>query len=105
MAHQLTKSAVVLLIFAAGHSVIAAIRPAGAGDHASAQASPNVFGSVAMPLRHSRYDERWQRVLRQTSSPQLSALIQPAASLGRDQQVHFINASMNQSITYRFDTD
>jgi len=58
-----------------------------------------------MPLRHSRYDERWQRVLRQTSSPELSVLIRPAVSLGHDQQVRFINASMNRSISYRFDTD
>jgi predicted transglutaminase-like cysteine proteinase len=58
-----------------------------------------------MPLRHSRYGARWQRVLGQSSSPQLPALIQPAAVLGRDQQLRFINASMNRSISYRFDTD
>ena len=58
-----------------------------------------------MPLHHSRYDARWQRVLSQSSSPQLPAFIRPAALLGRDQQVRFINASMNRSISYRFDAD
>lgn len=48
--------------------------------------------------------ERWQRVARQTSSPQLLGLIQPARLLGRDQQVRIINASMNRHISYRFDT-
>jgi predicted transglutaminase-like cysteine proteinase len=105
MRHILRRFGAVLLIFAAVPAAIAADRTTLTQNRAaSAQVPPDVFGSVAMPLRHSRYDERWQRVLRQTSSPQLPGLIQPATSLGRDQQVRFVNASMNRYISYRFDT-
>lgn len=106
MRNMLRKLGVLLLTLAPFHPAIAADTIAFTQNRAAiAPAPPNVFGSVAMPLRHSRYDERWQRVLRQTSSRQLPALVQPVASLGRDQQVRFVNASMNRYISYRFDTD
>lgn len=78
----------------------------GATDPVGAAGSPpNVFGSIAVPVRHSAFSARWQRVVRETSTPQLAGFVQPARYLTRDQQVRFVNASMNRHIRYRFDTD
>src|SRR5438093_7862046 len=101
----LTRSAVVLLMLGMAPCAPAADTKLAHNRAAAAQARPDVFGSVAMPLLHSRYDERWQRVLRQMSAPQLASLVRPATSRARDQQVQFVNASMNRYISYRFDSD
>jgi predicted transglutaminase-like cysteine proteinase len=66
---------------------------------------PDLFGSVALPVGRSRFSERWQRVFRHAAAPQLSRLVQPARSLGRAEQAQFVNASINRTIAYRFDTD
>jgi predicted transglutaminase-like cysteine proteinase len=76
-------------------------------NHAIARAAgqPDVFGSVALPVRESRYWQRWNRVSRSAAAPQLTRLAQPARSLGRFQQAQLINAAMNRRISYRFDSD
>jgi len=96
----------LLLISTSVEESFAADRPTIISDHWVDQvAAPNVFGSVAIPLAHSRYDARWQRVLHQSRSPQLSVLVQQAVSLAPDQKVRFVNASLNRAIRYQFDTD
>ena len=69
----------------------------------SAVVSPDVFNSVALPVRNSRYSARWTRVVR-TSSPFLPALVQPARAFGRTQKAIFVNALLNHRIGYRFDS-
>ena len=103
---MLIRPVLSLLFLIAGAFVLAGGETASAQNGTAVNGSPpDVFDSVAVPLRHSRYSERWQRVVRQTRPPQLLGLIQPARLLGRDQQMQFVNASMNRHINYRFDTD
>jgi predicted transglutaminase-like cysteine proteinase len=106
MLYRHAYSAALLLISTSAEESIAADRPAIILDHSTDQvAAPNVFGSVSVPIAHSRYDARWQRVLHQSRSPHLSVLVQQAASLAPDQKVRFVNASLNRAIRYQFDTD
>lgn len=106
MLYRLTLLSSVLLMFTISGESTAADRPIIISDHSSDRSvAPNVFGSVAIPLAHSRYDTRWQRVLHQTRSPQLSVLVRQAALLGPDQKVRFVNSFLNRAIRYEFDTD
>jgi predicted transglutaminase-like cysteine proteinase len=68
----------------------------------AAASGPDVFGTVALPVRHSRYDARWHRV---ADSPRIALpdFAQPAQSLSGDQQAQTINAAMNRHVHYRYD--
>jgi predicted transglutaminase-like cysteine proteinase len=55
-------------------------------------------------VRYSQFSRRWQRAVQQTRSSHLLDLVHPARSLERDQQVRFVNASMNRYISYRLDS-
>lgn len=78
--------------------------PATASPARSQPVSPNVFGSVALPVDHSRYSSRWLRVAERTRSPVLDSLVKPASGLDRPKKALFVNAALNQRLTYRFDT-
>lgn len=65
---------------------------------------PNFFGSVALPVQYTRHSERWANAVRNTSPPALQALVEPARSYNRERQAQFVNAALNQNISYRFDT-
>lgn len=80
------------------------VEPATASPSISSSVSPNVFGSVALPVDHSRYSGRWLRVSKASRSPALVSLVKPAKSLDRGQQAVFVNAAMNRRLTYRFDS-
>lgn len=57
--------------------------PATASHPTSISGAPNVFGSVALPVKHSRYSTRWLRVAEGAHSPLLESLVRPAKELNR----------------------
>lgn len=73
--------------------------------NASHADGPNVFGSIGLPLGHTRYSDRWRRVAFSTAPGKLQQLTYPAQSLTGAAKVQFVNAALNRSIRYRFDTD
>lgn len=66
--------------------------------------SPNVFGSIALPVANSRYSARWARVLHDARPQSLRTLVSPARGHDRGQQASFVNASLNHRLSYRYDT-
>lgn len=78
--------------------------PATASPPTSISGAPNVFGSVALPVKHSRYSTRWLRVAEGAHSPLLESLVRPAKELNRGQKSMFVNSALNLRLTYRFDT-
>ena len=89
-------------ISTSGEATVPKGRPSSA---LAADGRPNVFGSVALPLKHTRYDARWQRVLRSASRASLAPLIRPARALGPMDQLQYVNSSLNQRIRYRYDAN
>lgn len=69
----------------------------------STSAVPNVFGSVALPVAHSRYSARWARVVRGTHPPSLKMIVGAALNQERMKQASFVNAAFNRRLSYRFD--
>lgn len=67
--------------------------------------APNVFGSIGLPLGHTRYSDRWSRVAFSDEAPELGRMLQPARSLPELQRAQFVNAALNHRIRYAFDTD
>ena len=70
-----------------------------------ASAGPDLFGSVGLKLGANRYSERWRRVTAPGASAGLGQLVEAARTLQRPAQAQFVNAALNRSIRYRFDTD
>ena len=67
-------------------------------------ARPNVFGTVALPAPARRFAAGWERARRDASgSPRMAALIAPARSLSRDQQIAFVQAAVHRRIRWRSD--
>lgn len=82
--------------------------PAKVPPPSAAQASPapSAFGAIALPVRSTRFDSRWQRVLRTgTASGAWPGLIAPARAAPRLEQLRLVNAALNQRVRYRFDSD
>jgi predicted transglutaminase-like cysteine proteinase len=73
--------------------------------HALPSDGPNVFGSIGLPLGHTRYSDRWRRVASSNAPGSLQQLTQPARSLPGSAKARFVNAALNHTIRYRFDTN
>ena len=63
--------------------------------------SPDLFGTVALPVRVERYAAGWRRASLDASRlPSMQRLVAPARGLGRDQQVAYIQAAVTRSIRW-----
>lgn len=97
----------------AGLAALAIVPPAPAAlDRAQAWSAvpvarttaPHVFGTIALPLRATRFDDRWRRVLHSRADPgQLTSLLGTARRAPQVQQLSLVNASLNERIRYRHD--
>jgi predicted transglutaminase-like cysteine proteinase len=65
---------------------------------------PDLFGTVALPARISRYADGWFQSRRDASShPALQRLIAPARALSRDAQVAYVQEAVHAHIRWRSD--
>ena len=65
---------------------------------------PNLFGTVAVPARVSRYSEGWYRSRQDASShPGMQRLIAPARTLPKPMQLAYIQQAVTQQIRWRSD--
>ena len=71
-------------------------------SQAVSAARPDVFGTVALPIAHSRYDDRWNRVAA-TSSATMPNFVHAAHSLAGIGRAQMINAAVNRHVRYRSD--
>ena len=63
--------------------------------------SPDLFGTVAVPVRVRRYDAGWRRAALDASRlPSMQRLVAPARGLGRDQQIAFVQAAVTRNIRW-----
>lgn len=73
---------------------------------ASQAEAPNIFGTIALPLKSTRFDHRWRRVMRSgAASSQLASLLRAGRGAPRVEQLRLVNASLNARIRYRFDAN
>ena len=60
---------------------------------------PNLFGTVAVPARVSRYAEGWYRARQDASShPAMQRLIAPARGLSKDMQIAYVQSAVTRQI-------
>ena len=65
---------------------------------------PNLFGTVAVPARVSRYADGWYRSRIDASRhPAMQRLIAPARTLSREQQIDYVQRAVHQQIRWRSD--
>lgn len=70
----------------------------------AAPAPPNLFGTVALPIRPDRYMDGWERARRDASGlPQMQRLIAPARNLRPEQQLTYIQGAVFHLIRWRSD--
>ena len=66
--------------------------------------SPDLFGTIAIPVRADRYAAGWRRAeLDASSLPLMQRLVAPARSLSREQQIAYIQAAVTQNIRWMSD--
>jgi len=66
--------------------------------------APHVFGTIALPLKKTRFDDRWWRIMRSRPAGELTSLVRRARQSPRIDQLRLVNASLNKRIHYRYDT-
>ena len=67
--------------------------------------APHVFGTIALPLKGTRFDKRWRRVSRSGATPrQLTPRERAARRATQVQKLSLVNASLNRRIRYRHDS-
>jgi predicted transglutaminase-like cysteine proteinase len=67
----------------------------------AAPAAPNLFGTVALPARVSRYSDGWYRSRIDVSShPAMRRLVAPALSLPKEQQLFFVQQAVTRQIRW-----
>lgn len=69
----------------------------------AAPAKPDVFGTVALNVGRTRYDERWQHAMANTDSDALGRLTQSMATSSRREQLFQVQAAVNRAIAFRND--
>lgn len=63
--------------------------------------APNLFGTVALPARISRYSDGWYRSrMDARSNPALQRLVAPARGLAAEAQVAFVQSAVHQRIRW-----
>ena len=74
------------------------------GVLASQSGAPHVFGTIALPLKATRFDDRWRRVLRSGAlAKHLTPLLRTARQAPKIEQLRLVNGSLNERIRYRHD--
>jgi predicted transglutaminase-like cysteine proteinase len=67
----------------------------------TAPVSPNLFGTVALPVRADRYAAGWRRAARDASFlPSMQRLVAPARGLGREQQIAYVQAAVTRNVRW-----
>ena len=67
----------------------------------AAPVSPDLFGTVALPVRTKRYDAGWRRAALDASFlPSMQRLVAPARGLDREQQLGYIQAAVTRNIRW-----
>ena len=70
----------------------------------AAPISPNLFGTVALPVRAERYEAGWRRAeLDASFLPSMQRLVAPARGLSREQQIAYVQAAVNRNIRWMSD--
>lgn len=63
--------------------------------------SPDLFGTVALPVRARRYDAGWRRAALDASFlPSMQRLVAPARGLDREQQLGYVQAAVTRDIRW-----
>ena len=63
--------------------------------------TPDLFGTVALPVRADRYSAGWRRASLDASHlPSMQRLVAPARGLSRPQQLNFVQAAVTRSIRW-----
>ena len=66
--------------------------------------TPQLFGTVALPVKAERYYEGWERARRDASGlSSMQQLIAPARRLSRDQQIAYVQAAVNRRVRWMSD--
>ena len=64
-------------------------------------AAPNLFGTVALPVKADRYSAGWRRASLDASHlPSMQRLVAPARGLSRDQQIGYVQAAVTRRIRW-----
>lgn len=65
---------------------------------------PNMLGTVALPIRATRFADSWGRASADaTRSPEVQRLISPARAMGRLQKVNFVQAAVHARVRWMSD--
>jgi predicted transglutaminase-like cysteine proteinase len=63
--------------------------------------SPDLFGTVALPVRIDRYAAGWRRAALDASAlPSMQRLVAPARGLSREQQLGYVQAAVTRNIRW-----
>jgi predicted transglutaminase-like cysteine proteinase len=63
--------------------------------------TPDLFGTVALPVRADRYAAGWRRAARDASFlPSMQRLVGPARGLAREQQLGYVQAAVTRNIRW-----
>lgn len=66
--------------------------------------TPNLFGTIALPVRADRYAMEWHRASLDASSlPLMQHLVAPARGLSPEQQVAYVQSAVTQNIRWMSD--
>ena len=66
---------------------------------------PDLFGTVALPVRNTRMDNRWRRVSAPIEPHWLVQLIAPVRHHDKHQQLRYVQQSVNRLIRFRLDDE
>ena len=66
--------------------------------------APNLFGTIALPVRAERYAAGWRRAgLDASFLPSMQQLVAPARGLSREQQIAYVQAAVTRNIRWMSD--
>lgn len=67
----------------------------------AAPVSPNLFGTVALPVNAQRYAAGWRRAALDASFlPSMQRLVAPARGFAREQQLNYVQAAVTRNIRW-----
>lgn len=66
--------------------------------------APDLFGTVALPVKAERYLDGWERARRDASAlPSMRMLVAPARTFTRDQQIAYVQSAVNRTVRWMSD--
>ncbi len=70
----------------------------------TAPVNPDLFGTIALPVRADRYAASWRRAALDASFlPSMQQLVAPARGLGREQQMAYVQTAVTRNIRWMSD--